>query len=445
MFEYLKNHSKIRYSCYGLLTVLMVLLVVWQIAITKTVEIFNMAVSRQNIFKGKIYAQDLKCGFNGVIRFKNLCWDTEQGEPIVKIPDGRLIVNPLDIITLHVTPNSLKVIELHDASFRLHFDENMKLDVLKQEQETKHNEDKSTVLKPKSLPKKSGRNLNLPENLPNWKVVLKNCSVTAYRQNRIYAMDKVNCVVAVKKHSLVDIDFIGNSLGGTMIGKSISLKGQAATKTDTLQLKLGLEEIVPASLGLGKLSDPVTLSGNITGRADKPIITGDIKFNRLDLGNMVFTNVNSKYYYKDGVFTLTNTHGNIWGGNISASGKYNVDTRRYRIDAVGQDIELAQATRQEDAEGKGKLYFTLLCDPNKKQQAISGHVEIGKGKFKILRFHRIVGDVFVHNKTTYLKNMKVIMGIGHINSKLLSVENGKVDRNPVPPDEEAIIAQLEDI
>lgn len=98
MLEYMKTHSKIRYGCYGLLAVVVLLLVVWQIAISKTVEIFNLAVSRQNIFKGKIYAEALKCDFNGVIRFKNLCWDTEQGEPIVKIPDGRLIINPLDII-----------------------------------------------------------------------------------------------------------------------------------------------------------------------------------------------------------------------------------------------------------------------------------------------------------------------------------------------------------
>lgn len=439
MLEYLKTHSKIRYSCYGLLAVLVLLMVIWHIAVSKTVEIFNLAVSRQNIFKGKIYAEALKCDYNGVIRFKNLCWDTEQGEPIVKIPDGRLIINPLDIITLHVTPNSLKVIELHDASFKLHFDEKMKLDVLKQEPSAK------TETKPKQGKEKAERNLNLPDNLPNWKVVLQNCSITAYRQKRIYALDKVNCVVAVKKHSLVDVDFVGNSLGGTMIGKSFSLKGQIDTVPDTVKLKLSLEEIVPASLGLGKLSDAVTLTGDIHGRADRPIITGDIKFSKLDLHTMVFTDVTSRYYYKDDIVTFTNTKGNVWGGYVNASGKYNVDTRRYRIDAVGTDIALAQATRQEGAEGRGKLYFTLLCDPMHKEQAITGHVEIGKGKFKAVHFHKIEGDVFVHNKTTYLKDLKVVMGLGHVTSKLLSIENGKVNRKPVPPNEGAIIAELEDI
>lgn len=437
MLQYLRTHSKFRYGCYGLLALVVLLLIVWQIAISKTVEIFNLVVSRQNILKGKIYAEALKCDFNGVIHFKNLCWDTDQGESIAKIPDGRLIINPLDVITLQITPNSLKVIELHDSSFKLRFDEKMQLDVLKQKQEPKE--------KSNASPKKDSRNLNMPDNMPNWKVVLKNCSVTAYKENRIYAMEKVNCVVAVKKHSLVDIDFVGKSLGGTMIGKSITLKGQVDTASDTVGLKLTLEEIVPASLGLGKLSDAVTLTGDIQGQASHPVIAGNIKFDKLDLRNMVFTDVTSKYYYKDGILNLANTQGNIWGGHVSASGKYNVVTRRYRIDGVGTDIDLGQATRQADAEGRGKLYFTLLCDPARKQQAITGHVEIGKGHFKAVRFHRVVSDVFVHNKTTYIKNMKVIMGIGRVTSKLLSIENGKLNRKPVPPNEAAIIAELEDI
>lgn len=37
------------------------------------------------------------------------------------------------------------------------------------------------------------------------------------------------------------------------------------------------------------------------------------------------------------------------------------------------------------------------------------------------------------------------MGIGHVTSKLLSIENGKLNRKLVPPNEAAIIAGLENI
>ncbi len=88
MLEYLKNSKPLKYLLYVLGFLLVTCLIIWEIAMTKTTELFNAAMERQQIFKGKIAAEALSCDFTGKIKFKNLQWSADTGETIVNVPTG---------------------------------------------------------------------------------------------------------------------------------------------------------------------------------------------------------------------------------------------------------------------------------------------------------------------------------------------------------------------
>lgn len=260
---------KLKYLLYGLGAILVALLVVWEIAMSKTTELFNAAMERQQIFKGKIAAEALSCDFTGKIKFKNLLWSADTGETIVKIPNGYIQLEMDRLLSRNIGPDAIRTVCMEDADFRLLFTKDMKLDVLRHPEDGDKNNatatktdnangeaDKNAAKAKPALPL-AEHNLNLPEKCPNWKFILKNCSATAYVNNRSYAMEKVNCSLAVKQHRFVNLDFEGGPLGGTMQGEGLALHGQSDLVENKGDYQLVLKEVVPQSLGLGKLSDPV--------------------------------------------------------------------------------------------------------------------------------------------------------------------------------------------
>lgn len=447
--EYLKKHKLVAYLLGGVVGLLAVLLVAWQIAMSNAADIFNAAMERQNIFKGKIAADSMHCDFYGYINFVNLNWTTDKGETIVKMPKGYVKINPLDLINTKVGPDAIKEVYIEDAAIRLRFNDQMKLDILQEKTAAKAS---SGEQQPKAKPDDKHdnvpehTNLNLPKKMPNWRFVLKNCSVAADIKNRSYVLDKVDCSLAITEHRYADLDFVGSDLGGTLKGEGLTLKGRADLIDDSGIFKLNLNNIVPESIGLGKLSDPVNLNADITGTLLEPVATGKISFKKLDLGNnLVFTNVSSDFQSTKGLMKFTNTKGNIWGGSVDATGLYNLKTRRYRIDALGHAINLSQATKISDAEGEGQLTFTLLCDPQRKRQAIAGTFDIAKGKFKHFGFNRLTGEVFSYNNETYIKNIKLYTKLINLTKKAIKVSKGKVELKPELLDEAAIMNELSKI
>lgn len=456
MDKCLNSHKTIKYCLYFLLGLIGTALVVWQIAVYRATALFNAAMAKQDIFKGVIETESINCDFVGNISFSNLSWKTDQGATIVNIPKGRIKINPEDLLSFRINPQTIRELVIEEADLRLLFNDKLKLEFLINDKSSDFSDSQKDLQQASSKlsespatknPPSHGhfRNLNLPERLPNWKVVLKNCRIAAKQKQKLYVMQQVNCTLKVKEHHLVDLDFSSGKLGGTMIGEGVALRGNSDLQKDTANYQVTIKNVVPSSLGLGKLSDPVTIQGQLTGTTEAPTLTGVIKFNTLDLHSMVFTKVSSDFRYQNGVVNFTNTTGSIWGGYVKASGRYHVDTQRYRIEGNGYDIDLKLATNRNDTVGQGTLDFKLLCAPRAKHQVVSGSFEIGKGYFKLLHFKRITGEVFAYDKITFLKNLKVVTPLLTVHKKAIRVEGKEVDTHPKLPDEIAITGDLESI
>lgn len=439
MCEYLNNHKKLKYSLYGFVVILVIFTCIWYYAVTHVVDIFNAIASKQPIFKGKIHAEELDANFEGNIVFKNLNWTTDDGKPIVKIPFGKLSVRPMDVLTLNVSPNTIRMLELNKASIRLSFDEKWGLDII--QQDWKHEQITENTSKDEQS-EKVHKNLNLPEKLPNWKVIIKDCAVEAYRMNNHYVMKDVNCNLEIRDHSKVKLDFSSGPLSGTMQGAGIVVKGDTDYKANITKTHVDIKEVVPASLGVGKLTNDVTISCDFTGPADDPVLDGIIKFKTLNIRPFVFTNVSGKFHSVGEILDVTDTTGNCCGGRVYANGKYNLISRRYKIQAYANNVDVGQLVRRDDVQGKADLDFQILTDPVRKDSVIFGNFKIGKGKAKHGHFHSVDGEVFAHKRNIYFRNVLVKMGIGHIHNHAFSIENGKFNDNPVFENEAGIIADL---
>ena len=445
MGAYFEKHKNLKYGLYGFVGILVVFFCIWQYAVIHVADIFNAIASKQPIFKGKIHAETLDAGLDGHIVFKNLTWTTDQDEPIVKIPSGKLWINPMDIISLQVSPNTIRKIEINGAALRLLFDEKWNLDIMQQDWKPASNGDKPAGNEEKpQKPASKGkiRNLNLPDKLPNWHVIIKDCSVEAYHLNRQYIMKDVDCDLAVTKHSLVKLQFSSGPLSGTMQGAGIDVKGETDFKANKVNAHVDVKEVVPASLGLGKLSNAVTINCDFTGPADDPQVDGNIGFKTLEIRPFVFYDVKGKFHMEGDIIDITDTTGYCCGGTINATGKYNVMSQRYKIAAVANNVNVAELARVPDIGGRADLNFQILTDPKHKNSVTMGHFTIGKGHAKHGHFHGVEGDVFAHNKNIYFKNVLVKLGIVHLHSHSFSIENGKFNSNPVLEDEAGIIAEL---
>lgn len=446
------NREKIKKILFGLVGLVVVFFCIWEYAVLHVTDIFNAIASKQPIFKGKIHAERLDASFDGHIIFKNLVWSTDKDEPIVKIPYGKLRINPMDVISMHITTDSIKRLELHNTSIKLLFDENWNLDVIQQDWKPTPKEDDGIKPAPQEgknsqpAPKKKRiKNLNLSDKLPNWKVVIKDCSVEAYHMNRQYLMKDVGCDLAISNHSLVKINFSSGPLTGTMQGAGIDVTGTTDFKVNKTNTHVEIKEVVPASLGIGKLSNAVSISSDFTGPADDPQVDGIIRFKTLEIKPFVFTDVKGKFKLVGDIVDITDTTGYCYGGTINAHGKYNIDSQRYKLTAVANELELSQLARGKDIVGKADLNFQLFADPKHKNTATVGNFRIGKGHAKHGHFHGIEGQVFAHNKNIFFKNVLVKLGIGHLRSHHFSIENGKFNDKPVLENEAAVIAELDRI
>ena len=122
----------------GILVVLFCLiLLLAKIASFGAARIFNYAVTRQDMLRGTITVESITANIHGGVTFENLAWDDPDGNPILRVPSGSFKVNPWDIIRKHLVSTTLEEITLNNPTFAVRFDENMKVDFVRQQQEPK--------------------------------------------------------------------------------------------------------------------------------------------------------------------------------------------------------------------------------------------------------------------------------------------------------------------
>lgn len=200
-----------------LLTLFCLILLLAKIASFGAARIFNYAAARQDMLRGTITVESITANIHGGVTFENLSWDDPEGNPILRVPSGTLKVNPWDILRKHMVSTTLEEITLNRPVFAVHFDEDMKVDFVKQNdtkegarQEEKTLEDKVSNFN------RNGRPLH-------FKLTIHNGRMEAFYRQRHYIAKHVNMTGTINTRGTTKLSLTTGAFGGTAIGDGVEL------------------------------------------------------------------------------------------------------------------------------------------------------------------------------------------------------------------------------
>lgn len=156
---------------------IIIFLVLCELASRQAADIFNREMAKQQVLLGQVKAEKLSADLWGNVYFTKLSWMAPNGAALINVEQGRMKVSAWDIVVNKPSLESIEELELDNALIHVGFDNNMHMDVL--------HRDKQPGVKKEH---KSGRkNLNLPDNLPNIKLIFKDTVLSAEYKKKFYS------------------------------------------------------------------------------------------------------------------------------------------------------------------------------------------------------------------------------------------------------------------
>lgn len=386
---------------------------------------FNKHMAKQTGFNGTVNVDALYPDFKGNVKFHNLQL-LHNDEKILYIPYGRLKLKLWDIVTRTISINSIEELELNDVDLCLRFDKNMHMDLAAHDD----NVDRHEIHQHKPTQVKF---LNIKDKLPNTMLILNKADITVDHNGKQYTFLDSNCKIHVREHQYLDILFDCNNFGGSIEGEACNFSGtiDLANNKHKAHLNLSLYDVVPKSLGLGKLSNPVTIFGEVKGDLAEPAIDGAISMKRLDIPPMSFRNLTGNYHYENGIANFPDVQATLSGGPVDATGLYNFNKRTYAIHAVGYKIEVSSILKHSNLKGPANIDLHMYAVPEHDKTLLFGDFAAGPGRFVIFPFKSMTGTVNNQNKRLDVRDIVITTEAGTLTSDYLTLKDHRVSFGPM--------------
>lgn len=386
-------------------------------------EIFNAEMARQKTLEGTVTVDAITADMWGNVGFRGLKWLDTNGDPVVFVPDGRFKVKPWDIITQNVDLSTLQEAEFNNPAIAIRFNKDMRPSFLPSKKE----EDK----KPEDGEKRKrrrGMHINLPENLEKCKISINNCMMTVRYRHRFFVLPQVNFVVQALDNKTIDLKLSTGTFGGMIIGDKLTLNGKVLFNGNTPQLDLfmTMKNIVPDSMGLRNVKDTASVYGHVTGPVDGPFIDGRIDFQQLNIPPLHFYKVQGDFYYQDGRIDFKNVTGGLYGGDVEATGMYDIDTRGYEIDALGHKLMASIAAKTNQINCSVELDLKMRSDGNPKSVLTYGSFTSGAGTYNLVPFESISGSFSNQYGVLKFTDVKIKTPLGEVSSDAFEIVKGRV-------------------
>lgn len=384
----------------------------------KATEIFNREMVRQHLLEGNVAVDSISADMWGNVSFRGLKWLDAEGEPVVFVPDGRFKVKPWDVVTGSLQLSSLEEAELNNPVIAIRFNKEMRPAFLPEKPKNDN--------QPKT--KHRGLHINLPDKLPASRIKINNCTLTASYMHRYFSLSGVNADISSEKPDEIKLKITAADFGGLMIGDSLSISGKITNGSSGAQcdLYISMKDIVPESLGLGKVKDTASVYGHATGPLAGPVIDGRIEFLQLNIPALRFYKVNGDFWYEDGKIDFRNVTGGIYGGNVEATGTYDIDTRAYTIDALGHDLMASIAAKTSKINCRVELILKMRSDGNPKNVLTYGSFTSGAGTYSLIPFESIAGNFSDRNGVLQFTDVKIKTPLGEVTSDAFEIVKGRV-------------------
>lgn len=393
--------------------------------------IFNREIAKQHVLQGSLTVGRLSANPLGKVSFHDLVWTNPQGEKLAVVPAGYIHVRPWDVITRNFTTTTIKSVELDEATINLNFNKDMSV---KNVDRTKRD------VKPK---KKDGK--RQPISKEQWetgkiigqkdfdfRLILNNCVLTTIYEKRNFTMKDVDANIYLNTKDKLNLDFSSGPFDGTIVAEGLIIKGTVDLKQQrpVCNLSLNISECNPASLGSGiDVHEKVSTDANIIGTLPEVEIEGTMKMDSLTIPALDFTNVVGYYHYSDGLIKASKITANVYGGTVEASGDFNLDTKGYNLDIIGNDLKAMIAAHDPKIRCDVALDVKIRSDGNPKTTLTYGSFTSGPGSYMLVPFEGIRGEFKNIDKVLTFKNVVIRTKFGQVKSDAFQIVRGKLHLN----------------
>ncbi|WP_303230700.1 hypothetical protein [uncultured Dialister sp.] len=371
-----------------LLTLFCLILLLAKIASFGAARIFNYAAARQDMLRGTITVESITANIHGGVTFENLSWDDPEGNPILRVPSGTLKVNPWDILRKHMVSTTLEEITLNRPVFAVRFDEDMKVDFVKQNDTKEGDRQEEKTLEDKvSNFNRNGRPLHV-------KLTIHNGRMESFYRQRHYIAKHVNMTGTINTRGTTKLSLTTGSFGGTAIGDGVELACEIDFKEKGLPslITFTANGVDPASLGLGDdIHDKMTLTAQGSGPLARMEANGTVTMKELHIPALDFRNVKGDVHYSSGEVTFSDVTARVYGGTVTARGNYNIDSRAYDIYLQGEDLDSRIPSNEPRFYCLVKLDGEIHCDGDQKHLIAFGRFSSGPGFYMLVPFKGITG------------------------------------------------------
>ncbi len=420
--------------------------------------IFNRVMQEQQMLRGTITAEKIQANLFGKVTFYNLLWTDARGGTILDIPEGGFEVRVFDILTRNFSSTTIENLTLKGANISLNLDENMQVDFIRHSRDFKEmqansgdwEEKVSRVNKTEDELKEIGerrrrfqrskietgwKNFNLEGRKINLNLALENCRIEIFYRERHYLFSSVNFETKIDTGNEMTLNLRTGNFGGTMIGRGLDMRGKIdfkAAEIPQCDLRISLHEVDPSSLGFGlNIHDEMTLRANFTGPITQPLGKGSVQMKELHLPGIDFANVGGKILYEDSTLNFIDVTAEVYGGNLTAHGDYNLDTRYYNIFGHGEKLKASNALPNSHLHCDVDLDLEINSKGNAKETVTSGSFVSGKGRYSVLFFDSISGKFATAYQNLNFYDVEINMGGYKIATDALSIVDKKLTLAPI--------------
>ncbi|MDY6084216.1 MAG: hypothetical protein SPI25_03070 [Dialister sp.] len=433
--RFFQRYGTVKRIALAIAVLVVGLLVAAKVLSLLAAQVFNYAAARQTMLRGTITVEEIHANTKGGVTFSNLIWKDPEGEIILLVPTGHFHVRPLDILMHRFASTTIDELTLEDATIGLSFDKDMQLDFISpdmrlEEQKKETSRPASQVEKQEQLAQRivnfnsSGKKLKLD-------LIFKNCKLEARHLNHRYVMTNVNMVLAVDSGKHSRIDFRSEKFAGTARGEGVFINGDASYDENhrpLLHLAVKVDEVDPASVGIGKdLHDPVSLEASVTGPLARVRAEGTVSMKELHIPALDFENILGNFTYQDGLFTFSDVKGKVYGGDLLASGTYDVDSRAYTIHFDATSLNTRIALPDSKLSCFVNMTADITCDGTRPQIIDSwGSFTSLPGFYQIIPFKKVSGYFDNHGRELGFYDVRIETKLGMIRTDALHLDNGNL-------------------
>ena len=457
----LQRLYKFKYFLAAIPVILLIIFGALEVMSRGAAEIFNKAMQDQNLLKGAITVEKIQATPFGEVSFENFLWKDERGGTILEIPEGNFKVSIFDALTGNFNSASVQELFLKGANVSVNFDENMKVDFIRQspdfkkvnddmkndkgdweqkvsrvnktEDELKEIGEKRRRLQ-RSKIEKGWQNFNLAGHKINLNLKLENCQFEIFYRERHYLLQNVRFETKINSADEMNLNARTGKFGGTMIGQGMSIRGNIDFKPQIPQcdLTISLNEVDPSSLGFGlNIHDKMTLSARFTGEISHPVGKGTVNLKELHLPGIDFENVDGKIFYEDATLNFRDVTAEVYKGNLAAYGDYNIGTRYYNIYGHGENLKAAVALPGSHLHCNVDLELAINSKGNAKETVTSGEFSSGKGRYTLIFFDSLSGKFKTEYRDLHFYDVEINIGGYKISTDALSIVDKKLTLSPI--------------